>query len=858
MLTMFEAGAATLGLRAMRRPGFRLLGLAALSLGVHIWFARSVLLFIDHEQDVEYLFVSASFEAFVAAMFVAFLLVFGVHALIRWVATGSTAQTVLFARDDAAYVRPLCYFAVSVLALGTLVPGLGGVMPVWSYLIVDLRWWWTVLVVMWVLVGIDRRLHGTPRHLIARIRCPPSVRRWAPEVTLVVIAVTWVVAGTPNLRFSAVSHGDEPKYLRYCEALYQGVGFDISGIRPIAELPTDFRPRVGRNFTLLATILPGELRSLAADAVAFLADPSRRFNRAREDNKFLVGKNGGSYQVHQPGLSFLMFPAYYLDRQFGAVAPGSSAQWPDRLYAVNAFFLTVYIVWAVLIFRFLRRLIQATSVAWIATLALVLTLPMAAFPFQFYPELVAGVLVFLVAGHVLFPPGPSLSRSRFRRSFVYGLLAGYLPWLHVRFGVVAVVLAVAACVALWGEKRRALGFAVGFAVALGCLGLYAYRITGSVMPTALWYAEGGGSVLSLAGAVRGSVAYLVDRQWGLLAHAPVYLLALPGYWWMARRRPDVAWLCALSLFALLLPAAGHTLHAAGTTPTRLIVAVVPLAAVPLAELLARCGDRRPLQVAFGLLLLLSLHNAYAYNFHHLKHIGLMVDWSFSGWKAPLLFPSESTAPWEVSVSNGWLLVVWLVALLALLAAPSLFHRARARAWSAPRSWVGTRSFGLGTVALVAAAVLGLLGTTVSATSGVWSSGRFRTPADASAWEAARLLDEIDHCAICISSRIGRIGTGVLMAKLESVSPALSARGRAIEEPGPHPYGGWLLMPGLIRDWYVEANGREPSGADVGHYLYGWREEGVSPEEIRRRIFAAVEPSDGAESGTGLGSSVNGR
>ena len=322
-------------------------------------------------------------------------------------------------------------------------------------------------------------------------------------------------------------------------------------------------------------------------------------------------------------------------------------------------------------------------------------MPVAAFPFQFYPEMVAGVLVLLVAGYAVFPPEHP-GRARLGRSFVYGLLAGYLPWLHVRFGGVAVVLALASCVALRRDTQQASGFALGFAVALGCLGLYVYRITGSVIPTALWYSEGGGSVLSLAGAVRGSVGYLVDRDWGLLAHAPVYLLALPGYWLVARRRLDVACICALSFFALLLPAAGHTLHAAGTTPTRLIVAVVPLAAVPLAELLARFGSRRPLQVVFGLLLVLSMHNALAYNAHHLKHVGMMVDRSFSGWQASLLFPSESRFAWEVSVSNGWLAVVWLVVLLTLLAAPGFIHLAQARGWRVPRSGIGrTSSWGRG-------------------------------------------------------------------------------------------------------------------------------------------------------------------
>ena len=833
--------------RAVGRPGFPWYCLAVLSLGVHSWFVRSILFSRDYESGVEYLFVSAGFGTLAAGMVGAFFLISGAHVVIRWAAAGDVAQTALFARDDTAYLRPLCCFSLSALALANLVPGVGSLMTVWSYSIVDLRWWWTALVAAWVLVGIDCRLHGAPRRLLSRCRCPRNVRRWGPEAALVAIAATWVVAGTPHLRFSAITHGDEPKYLRYCEGLYQGEGFDISGIRAIADLPADFRPRVARNFELLADVLPGELRSLASDAVAFFSDPSRRFNRARESNKFLVGKNGGTYQVHQPGLSFLMFPAYYLDRQLGTVRPGSVAQWPDELHAVNAFFLFVYVAWAVLIFRFLQRLVQATLVAWMATLALVLTMPLAAFPFQFYPELAAGVLVLLVAGYAVAPPQHP-GRPRLGRPFVYGLLAGYLPWLHVRFGGVAVVLAVAACLALRRDTRQASSFALGFAVALGCLGLYVYRITGSVMPSALWYSDGGGAVLSLAGAIRGSFGYLVDRDWGLLAHAPVYLLALPGYWLLARRRLDVACICALTFFALLLPAAGHTLHAAGTTPTRLIVAVVPLAAVPLAELLARFGSRRSLQIAFGLLLIPSLQNALAYNAHHLKHVGMMVDRNFSGWQTSLLFPIESRFPWEVSASNGGLAIMWFVVLLTLLGAPGLFHLAQARGWFVANPWSDRRSLGGGTAVVVAAASLCVLGTTVSAATGVWWNGRYRVPADVSAWEAAELVDENGGCAICASSLLGPIGTSVLAAKLEGVAPGLSERRSATVRADRGSYGGWLLMPGLVRAWYVEANEREPTGRDIGHYLYAWREEAVSPEEVRRRIFAEAASSVGVESG----------
>ena len=95
---------------------------------------------------------------------------------------------------------------------------------------------------------------------------------------------------------------------------------------------------------------------------------------------------------------------------------------------------------------------------------------------------------------------------------------------------------------------------------------------------------------------------------------------------------------------------------------RLIVAVVPLAATPLVEVLARAG--RATRIVFALLLLLSLDNAVAYNFHHDRTMDLLLDPNFSGWKVNLLFPKQSRWPFQVSAANGALLIVWLVALVA--------------------------------------------------------------------------------------------------------------------------------------------------------------------------------------------------
>ena len=267
---------------AAGRPGLLLLFLAGLSLGLHFWLVRSVLVPLASRAGVEYMFVSANFETFLAGTLLAWALILIGHLSLRRVTVRWDGEPTLFSRDDVAYMQPLFCFAVSASALLTLVPGLDLLLPVWSYVVVDLRWWWTFLVLVWILVRVDLRLHGVPRAWIAGVTFSPKVRRWAPGVALILITVTWAVAGTPHIRFSAATHGNEPKYVRFAELWYQGVGFETTSLEPIAELPEDFRPRLWQNLTGMAAVLPGELRSLAADVPAFLADPTRRFNRAQD------------------------------------------------------------------------------------------------------------------------------------------------------------------------------------------------------------------------------------------------------------------------------------------------------------------------------------------------------------------------------------------------------------------------------------------------------------------------------------------------------------------------------------------------------------------------------------------------
>jgi hypothetical protein len=805
--------------------GFVALATAGLAVALHLWLAQSLLVPIAQGQHVEYLFLSASISALVRTLVAVWAAVFAGHWLLRRLAARLAPQPRLFSGADVQYARPLLGFAVSVVPLIALAPGTDPLINVLTYLFADLRWWWTALLLLWMAFRLNRRLPGAVDAVLGVSRWSAQTQRRAAEATLAALAIVWAVAGTPHLRFSSGTHGDEPKYVRYCEALYQGLGFEITDIQPVAALPADYTPRLWHNLRLIAEILPGELLQLARDAGTFIANPSHRFNRAYDLDVgagFFNGKNGGLYQLHTPGLSFLMLPAYYLDRQDTTVRPDAEAHWPGSLDAVNTFFLALYAVWSVVIFRFLRHLVGSLSVAWVAAATTTLTLPLAAFPFQFYPELPGGVILFLVGGHLLFHANPSK-----KTVFLHGLLAGYLPWLHVRFGAMAVILLTAALLKNRDARRR-LAFLVGFAIPLSAFCLYAYRLTGSVLPTAMYNAAGGESLVSLEAALWNSIGYLLDRNWGLFPHAPVYLLAVIGISLLVRRLPGPTLFGGLIFLALLVPSASVSLQMGATTPMRTILAVVPLAALPLAEVLVRFGHTRWLRVTFGTLLTVSLATALSYNLNHYKHIGWIIDSSFSGWKPNLLFPVEVVSFATLRGSNGLLLLSWIAVLLTLALLPVVIGVARMAVATTKGAAGSPQRAVLGALLLFVTA-----GTVVSSATGVWFHPRYRVRDGAAAMEAARFIDGIGHCAICLSSDRGQVGTGPLLDALESVSPDIVARHRFTMPT----YDEWLTMPGRIRDWLTEAHGGPPPDTLVGHHLYRWRQEHVPAAEIRRRIFA---------------------
>lgn len=536
------------------------------------------------------------------------------------------------------WLAPIAALGVALLGFAPALPGAGEWTAVLAYFLVDLRWWWFATALVIVLFHIDR-LTGDPLGRRLRLISGWSVhsRLLFFDAMLFATATASVALTTPYLRSDTGFHGDEPKYVRYCEVWYQGGGFEVSQKRSFDEFPLDASPKVLEIIPLLIRSTREEMTALRADVRAFLANPRGfQWNRAVRDEGFITGKRGGKYQIYQPGASVFFFPGYLLDRYLLNAQSGYNHEFPRHTVMMHFGLLLVFGFSAVALFRLLRHALESELLALIWATVATLTLPTAAFAFQFYPELPALLLIVLLTTYVWF----HAPTSGTTRAAAAGAIAAGLGWFHPRFLLISALFAVAGVISTRRREAR-FGFVLGAVTIYLSLGLFAYRVTGSFMPTALWDAPGAEPILNLYGVPRKLLGYALDRTWGLAPHAPILLGVLPGLVLLFRQSAWRAFFLVAVGLTLGVPAAGHTLHAAGGTPGRLIMAMVPLFILPVALVVRRFWSARSVRALTVVGIVLSLEAAFTYNWHHIKVMGAMRSAGLSGWRPNLAFPMLS-------------------------------------------------------------------------------------------------------------------------------------------------------------------------------------------------------------------------
>jgi hypothetical protein len=262
--------------------------------------------------------------------------------------------------------------------------------------------------------------------------------------------------------------------------------------------------------------------------------------------------DGRPFPAHSVGLAFLLAPVYAAGGRLACVAVLALA-------AAGA---------AALCFVLALRVAASPPAALLGWLV-ALGPPLFFFGFHVYTEgpsaiALLGSLLLILGG-----PGAAGAASA-------ALLAATLPWLHLKMIPSVLALALVAAVRLRG-RPLVVFFGVAALLGIGFLAYY-HRIFGVASPLAIY---GGLPPTGERGSPLHAVLGLfLDRSFGLLPHAPVFLVALAGLPWLRGRE---RWPLALVGLAVLLPVLGWRMWWAGQSPpARFLVPLVPVLAAALA------------------------------------------------------------------------------------------------------------------------------------------------------------------------------------------------------------------------------------------------------------------------------------
>jgi hypothetical protein len=199
--------------------------------------------------------------------------------------------------------------------------------------------------------------------------------------------------------------------------------------------------------------------------------------------------------------------------------------------------------------------------------------PVVFYTFFLYTEVVSAFALALGLRLLLSDPGPG-------RAAGAALALSALPWLHVKMIPAA---AAAGGFALWRlrGRSRAAFTAAAAAMAAGFVAFY-WIVFGQLTPLALYGSRAPRALERMAPELALPGIFL-DAAFGLLPHAPVYLLALAGLPLLLRRGARDATAYGLVLVAVLAPVVTWRNWWGGfCPPARFLVPLVPVLGVALA------------------------------------------------------------------------------------------------------------------------------------------------------------------------------------------------------------------------------------------------------------------------------------
>jgi hypothetical protein len=280
--------------------------------------------------------------------------------------------------------------------------------------------------------------------------------------------------------------------------------------------------------------------------------------------------SGEIYSIHAPGVSIVVLPAFAVAGYAGAV-----------LTMILIAALTAAITW-----RLAWRVSGSVSGAWVGVAAVFASTPYFFHTFTIYPEIIGSLCVAIGAWLLIdLADGREVSTSRL---IATGAALALLPWLHSRFAVIAAAMGLLIAVRLAARQPAIPAIARFLSVPLvagAAWFAFFWIIWGSPSPVAPYGAD---TSTSSSYILRGLIGLLVDQQFGLLTTAPIYLFAIAGVVRLAQVRPRLAAELLLVGLPYSIAVASYAMWWAGAAaPARFLIAILPLAALPVAVLFTR-------------------------------------------------------------------------------------------------------------------------------------------------------------------------------------------------------------------------------------------------------------------------------
>lgn len=302
------------------------------------------------------------------------------------------------------------------------------------------------------------------------------------------------------------------------------------------------------------------------------------------------GRDGRLRPVHDIGMPLLFAPyvrvAHATARSLGRTVPSewlARARLTESLlfrHLVSLAMIALTALVAVELFRALQDMGGAPRSAWWWALFVTLSPPFLSHAFLFFTEIPSALIVLFVFRRL---QRGTLTRAE---AVACAVGVGVLPLIHVRNIPLAAALAATAVV-----RRRTLGpsqvapMAVAMLAGLAVRAVVTWRFWGTLVTTPhARPGEWSGAAASAHETATRLLGWAWDREYGLFAYAPIYLLAVPGLLLMARRNSRALWgvvaVAGVYLAAIALPLVNVHGWTGGWSPAgRFLVPIAPLLAL---------------------------------------------------------------------------------------------------------------------------------------------------------------------------------------------------------------------------------------------------------------------------------------